>query len=61
MTVLTDQGRGYSLQYKDSLSDTNWADVPGSTFIGDGFDYFIMDFDAPSAPRFYRLRADSHP
>jgi hypothetical protein len=49
------------LQFKDSLSDTEWVDVPGITVITSD-QSTLIDTNAPATgTRFYRLRAAPQP
>lgn len=47
-------GRNYRLQYKDSLSDTNWLDLPGPIAFAAGT-AAMTDPLAPPKQRFYRV------
>lgn len=48
-------GTSYTLQFKNSLTDTTWTDIPPST-NGTGNAILLRDPTANSASRFYRLR-----
>jgi hypothetical protein len=50
----------YTLECKDSLSDTNWTALPVS-IIGTGDSVSLTDSNAPPACRFYRVRAQTAP
>ena len=52
----TSPGVRYRLQYKDSITDTNWVDGP--MIIGDGNNQTIHDHNPAEAGRFYRLRME---
>jgi hypothetical protein len=44
----------YALEYKDSLTETNWSSLPSIT--GNGFATVIVDPGAIAPQRFYRIR-----
>jgi hypothetical protein len=50
----------YTLESKDSLTDTNWTALPVS-IIGTGGGVSLTDSNAPPACRFYRVRAQAAP
>jgi uncharacterized repeat protein (TIGR02543 family) len=50
----------YTLESKDSLTDTNWTTLPVS-IIGTGGGVSLTDSNAPPACRFYRVRAQAAP
>ena len=49
-------GLTYTLQYKNSLSDTNWTDILPST-SGTGNSLLLIDATATGTTRFYRVHA----
>jgi len=54
LSFFTEQGRTYTVQYKNTLSDATWTDL--ETIIGTGDDMSIPDPVAPQQPtRFYRI------
>ena len=51
-------GAGYTLQYKNSLTDSNWTDLL-PTLIGNGGILTLTDTNPPAFPsRFYRVHTD---
>jgi hypothetical protein len=50
----------YTLESKDSLTDTNWTALPAS-ILGTGEGVSLTDSNAPPACRFYRIRAQAAP
>jgi len=54
LSLPTVMGRAYFLQYKGSVTDTNW--VPLSGIVGDGGVKTLTDPAATTAHRFYRVR-----
>jgi uncharacterized repeat protein (TIGR02543 family) len=50
----------YTLESKDSLTDTHWTALPVS-IIGTGGGVSLTDSNAPPACRFYRVRAQAAP
>jgi len=52
--VQTLNGRSYALQYKDSLTATNWATV--CTNAGNGALRLLTDPTATATQRFYRMQ-----
>jgi hypothetical protein len=55
LSVPTVRGRIYFLQYKDSLTDTNWVS-PSAIVVGDGSVKALTDPAAMAPHRFYRIR-----
>ena len=51
---LTRPGESYRVQFKNSLNDPNWTDLP-STLITTGNHAQLIDSTSSSAQRFYRL------
>jgi hypothetical protein len=54
VSVSTHPGKAYFLEYKSSLSDTNWT--IGSGTVGDGSSKILTDPAATPDTRFYRVR-----
>jgi alpha-tubulin suppressor-like RCC1 family protein len=54
VTVSTQSGRVYRLEYKDSLMDSNWLSLP--LVAGNGSSQVLSDPTAAGAQRFYRVR-----
>jgi hypothetical protein len=50
------RGRSYRAQFKDSLSDPGWQDLPGSVMLL-GTQGFLRDITATLGQRFYRVVA----
>jgi hypothetical protein len=50
----TDPGKNYRLQFKNSLTDTDWQNATG-TITNLGIKAYFNDFAPGSAQRFYRL------
>src|SRR5262249_33683334 len=49
-------GLSYTLQYRNSLSDTDWTDILPST-AGTGSTLLLLDTTATATGRFYRVHA----
>jgi len=56
MTVATVIGHNYILEYKTSLTDTTWTELPA--VVGDGTERVLSDPDPVGKQRFYRIRVD---
>jgi alpha-tubulin suppressor-like RCC1 family protein len=54
LVVPSQSGRVYALEYKDNLSDANWASLPLTA--GTGKDLVLLDPTANDSQRFYRVR-----
>jgi len=54
ISVPTENGRVYRLEYKDYLNQTNWTALP--LVAGDGTTKMFIDPAAPQIERFYRIR-----
>jgi surface antigen len=54
ISVPTQTGTNYVLEYKNSMSDVNWT--PIETNGGNGAAISLIDTQTPSASRFYRVR-----
>ena len=54
VSVATTRGRGYRLEFKDSLSDGNWKML--GPMPGDGTTKTLSDAAASAPKRFYRVR-----
>jgi hypothetical protein len=54
VTVPTQSGRVYYLEYKKNLGDTNWTALPLN--FGTGANIVLTDTNATNAGRFYRVR-----
>jgi len=52
--LLTNNGRVYALEYKDSLSDNTWTALP--LVAGTGGMLLLTDNTAPTSQRFYRVQ-----
>jgi len=52
----TDSGANYTLQFKGSLSDTNWSSLQPT--VGDGSLKVLLETSATNQQQFYRLRAE---
>jgi hypothetical protein len=50
-------GLNYTLEYKGSISDTNWTSLPPSV-PGTGNVIGLQDTNAPLTGRFYHVRAE---
>jgi hypothetical protein len=55
ITLQTEAGRSYVLEFKDHLSDPVWTSV--TPFSGDGNLHTFVDTTSAGASRFYRVRA----
>jgi hypothetical protein len=56
VSVQTQSGKGYALQYKDSLTDTSWTTMPPVSGTGG-----VITLDGPLGPnghRFYRVEGE---
>jgi hypothetical protein len=53
VSVISQSRKDYSLQYKDSLSETRWTPLPW--IEGDGGVKTLVDSNPPSTNRFYRV------
>jgi hypothetical protein len=52
----TEQGKSYTVQYKNTLTDPTWTDLPGMPVSGTGGTLIISDMTAAGHPsRFYRI------
>jgi hypothetical protein len=52
----TEQGKSYTVQYKNNLSDPAWTDLPGMPVTGTGGNLNINDPTPAGLPsRFYRI------
>jgi hypothetical protein len=57
LTVTGTAGAPYQIQYKNSLSSTNW--LPLANILLPSSPYWFFDTNSPSAPqRFYRVVAN---
>jgi len=56
VTVPTSAGRGYVLEYKNSLQDAAWTPLP--LVMGTGAPLMLTDSAATNAQRFYRVRVE---
>jgi len=56
ISVLTADGRLYSLEYKDNLSDPSWT--PVTDMDGDGAVRVLIGPIATDTQRFYRVRVE---
>jgi len=54
LSVQTTFGRNYALDYKNSLAQSDWTELPAVT--GNGDVTTLTDPDATGAQRFYRVR-----
>jgi hypothetical protein len=54
LTVPSQSGQVYALEYKSDLSDANWVPLP--LVAGTGADLVLLDPTATNAQRFYRVR-----
>jgi hypothetical protein len=54
VSLVTRNGRVYALEYKNSLSDSNWTGLP--LVAGTGAQLILRDAAANGARRFYRVR-----
>ncbi|MGA9450320.1 MAG: hypothetical protein WBW41_03135, partial [Verrucomicrobiia bacterium] len=54
VSLPTQCGRVYSLQYKNSLTDANWIALPLSA--GNGNNITVTDTNATNSQRFYRVQ-----
>ena len=54
LSLPTLNGRVYSLEYKNTLTDTNWTTA--SLFAGTGGTRTLTDAHSTGAQRFYRVR-----
>jgi glycerol-3-phosphate dehydrogenase len=54
VSLPSQSGRVYSLQYKNSLTDTNWIALPLNA--GNGTSLLITDKSATNSQRFYRVQ-----
>jgi len=52
--LLTQSGRVYALEYKDSFTDTSWTALP--LVAGNGGMKVLTDPTATNSQRFYRVR-----
>jgi hypothetical protein len=57
ISLLSQPGLNYTLEYKDSLTDTNWVPVEPPV-PGTGGLIFLLDTNAPPTSRFYRVSGD---
>jgi hypothetical protein len=53
LSVPTEQGRSYSLEYSDTLAPTKWTALPA--VVGDGTAALLVDPAATNQQRFYRV------
>lgn len=53
VSLISQSGKNYQLQYKDSLEDSDWTSLP--TVTGDGSVKTLVDSNPPGASRFYRV------
>jgi hypothetical protein len=56
LSVPTEQGRSYILEFTDSLAPANWTALPAVT--GDGTVNLLVDPGATNQQRFYRVRVE---
>ena len=54
LTLPTQNGRVFGVEYKNSLTDSNWTFLP--LVAGTGTNLVLTDTDAISSQRFYRVR-----
>jgi hypothetical protein len=54
VSLPTEHGRVYRLEYKNTLTDTNWVPLP--LVAGNGASRELIDSTAPNTQRFYRVR-----
>ncbi len=54
LSLLTDLGKSYVLEYKDSLSQSAWTALP--PIVGNGQTNTLADLSATAPQRFYRVR-----
>ena len=54
LSVPTEQGRSYTLEFTDSLAPANWTALPA--VAGDGTVTVLVDPAATNQQRFYRVR-----
>ena len=54
VSVPTLNGKTYTLEFKDSLSDPVWTS--GAADLGDGITQTLVDANATGSRRFYRVR-----
>jgi hypothetical protein len=54
LSLPTDCGRVYRLEYNDAISNSNWTGLP--LVAGNGFLRTLVDASATGAPRYYRVR-----
>ncbi len=54
LVIPTQSGRIYRLEYRNSLSDTNWSALP--LVYGNGVTQTLQDTNATTMQRFYRVR-----
>jgi uncharacterized delta-60 repeat protein len=53
VSVISENGKNYSLQYKDSIGDNSWTSLP--VVAGDGTIKTLVDLNPPNFNRFYRV------
>lgn len=53
VSVFSQSGKTYGLQYKDSLNSSNWISLPSVS--GDGSIKTLTDLEPPNTNRFYRV------
>ena len=56
LSVSTSSGQTYVLEYKNSLTETDWK--PLASVPGDGTVKVLSDPSAPTSQRFYRVRVE---
>lgn len=56
LSVPTEQGRTYTLEFSDSLNPAKWRALPA--VIGDGTATVLMDPAATNQQRFYRVHLE---
>jgi hypothetical protein len=54
LSIPTQCGRIFELDYKNSMADTNWTTLP--YVAGNGTNLVLTDFSATNTQRFYRVR-----
>jgi uncharacterized repeat protein (TIGR01451 family) len=58
LSVNSTAGLQYSLEYKNSLTDSTWTPLPASTVAGNGGVITLQDNSPAQAQRFYRITAN---
>lgn len=53
VSIISQSGKSYSLQYRDSMNTGNWVSLP--SVAGDGGVKTLVDSNAPATSRFYRV------